>query len=71
MLFILQQIYGVFSAIVGFVYNIWNAFTSFALFVYRIFTAIPLYFVSMPTWILPVVSFGFLVGIVFLLIGRR
>lgn len=71
MLYILQQIYGVFSSIFSFVHNIWNAFISFGLFVYRIFTAIPLYFASIPTWILPVVSFGFLVGIVFLLVGRR
>lgn len=71
MLWILQQIYGVIMALVGFLFNIWSAVVNFVMFVYRMFQAVPLYFASMPTWVLPVVTCGFMIGIIMLLLRIR
>lgn len=71
MIWILRQFFGVISAIWGVIVNIWGAVVSVLRFSYRMLHAVPLYFASMPAWILPIVALGFMIAVGMFVLGRR
>lgn len=71
MLWILRQIFGAIAALWGLVVNVWGAVVSVVRFSYRMLHAVPLYFASMPAWILPIVGFSFMIAVGLFVLGRR
>lgn len=71
MLWILREIYGVFQAVWGVIDHIWGAVVMVVRFAFRMLSAIPLYFASMPVWILPVITCSFMIAMGLFVLGRR